>query len=99
MREIAGDILYVDLSERRAWREPVPHEDILKFLGGRGLNAHLLWKLTGPDTDPLGPENPLIFGTGLLSGTEAPCSGRTTVTCRSPATGWYLKTSGGGHWG
>ncbi|MBC7340175.1 MAG: aldehyde ferredoxin oxidoreductase family protein [Firmicutes bacterium] len=99
MREIAGDILYVDLSERRAWREPVPHEDILKFLGGRGLNAHLLWKLTGPDTDPLGPESPLVFGTGLLSGTEAPCSGRTTVTCRSPATGWYLKTSGGGHWG
>ncbi len=99
MREIAGDILYVDLSERRAWREPALHEDILNFLGGRGLNAHLLWKLTGPDTDPLGPDNPLIFGAGLLSGTEVPCSGRTTVTCRSPATRWYLKTSGGGHWG
>ncbi|WP_372529606.1 aldehyde ferredoxin oxidoreductase N-terminal domain-containing protein, partial [Alloalcanivorax venustensis] len=30
---------------------------------------------------------------------RAPSSGRTTVTCKSPATGLYLKTSAGGKWG
>ncbi|MEW6546545.1 MAG: aldehyde ferredoxin oxidoreductase family protein [Bacillota bacterium] len=99
MRDILGDILYVDLTERRSWREPVTPQRVLDFLGGRGINASLLWELLEPGTDPLGPANPLIFGTGLVTGTEAPSSGRTTVACRSPATGWYLKTSGGGHWG
>ena len=99
MRELAGDILHVDLSRRTSWVEPIPRDRITLFLGGRGLNATLLWDLLKPGADPLGPDNPLIFGTGLLTGTEAPSSGRTTVTCRSPATGFYLKTNGGGHWG
>lgn len=99
MREIAGDILHVDLSRRTTWVEPVAPDLVTRFVGGRGVNAALLWNLLKPGIDPLGPDNPLIFGTGLLTGTEAPSSGRTTVTCRSPATGWYLKTSGGGHWG
>ncbi len=99
MRELAGDILHVDLTRRVSWVEPVPPDMVTRFVGGRGVNVALLWELLPRGADPLGPDNPLIFGTGLLTGTEAPSSGRTTVTCRSPATGWYLKTSGGGHWG
>lgn len=99
MREIIGDILYVNLTERRAWRESVAADLVTEYLGGRGVNARLLWRLLQPGADGLAPNNPLIFGTGVLTGTEAPSSGRTTVTCLSPATGWYLKTSGGGQWG
>lgn len=96
---ISGRILHVDLERQVSWTESVPPELVATHIGGRGVNAALLWKLLKRGTDPLGPDNPLIFGTGLLSGTAAPSSGRTTVTCLSPATGWYLKTSGGGHWG
>lgn len=99
MRELAGDILHVDLGRGTTWVEPVTPDRVVHYIGGRGVNADLLWGLLKPGADPLGPGNPLIFGAGLLTGTEAPSSGRTTVTCRSPATGWYLKTSGGGHWG
>ncbi len=99
MRSLAGDILFIDLTERRVWREAVKKDDILNYLGGRGINSRYLWHLADAGIDPLGPDNPLIFGTGLLTGTAAPSSGRTTVTCKSPATNWYLKTSGGGHFG
>lgn len=99
MRRIAGDILHVDLTNKKTWIEPVRKEEVVKYLGGRGISAKLLFDLIKPDTDPLSPENVIIFGTGLLTGTPAPSSGRTTVTCLSPATGLYLKTNGGGYWG
>jgi len=96
---IAGKILHVDLSKRKIWTESVPEEWIHKFIGSRGVNAKILWDSMGSGIDPLGPENTLIFGTGTLSGTFAPTSGRTTVTCKSPTTHLYLKTNVGGHWG
>lgn len=96
---IAGNILYVDLTAGRTWAEPVRTELTRRFIGSRGVNAKLLWDLVKPGTAPLGPDNALIFGAGLLTGTEAPSSGRTTVTCKSPATNLYLKTNVGGSWG
>ncbi|HSW35535.1 MAG TPA: aldehyde ferredoxin oxidoreductase family protein [Candidatus Limnocylindrales bacterium] len=94
-----GDILHVDLNKKTWWKEFVKKDDLLLYLGGRGISAKILWDLVKPGTDPLGPENILIFGAGLLSGSAAPSSGRTTVTCLSPATGLYMKTSAGGYWG
>lgn len=95
-----GKILHIDLSTQNIWEEEFPVELGRKFLGGRGINAKLLWDIIEePGIDPLSPGNPLIFGTGTLTGTSAPSSGRTTVTCKGPATGLYLKTNMGGHWG
>lgn len=96
---IAGKILHVDLSGNKIWTEPIPEEWIYKFIGSRGVNAKILWDSVKPGIDPLGPGNVLIFGTGTLTGTFAPTSGRTTVTCKSPTTHLYLKTNVGGHWG
>lgn len=94
-----GQILHVDLTTREIWAEPLSESRVLKYLGGRGLNADVLWNSIEPGIDPLGPENLLIFGAGTLTGTHAPCSGRTTITCKSPATGLYLKSNVGGHFG
>jgi aldehyde:ferredoxin oxidoreductase len=100
MRDVGSQrILNVDLTSNRTWLEEVPGLELPRFLGGRGVAAKLLYKLVRPGINPLGPENPLIFGTGTLTGTSAPSSGRTSVTCKSPATGLYLKVSGGGHLG
>jgi aldehyde:ferredoxin oxidoreductase len=95
----AGTILHVDLSRKKILEEPLTRELGKAFLGGRGINAKLLWDNLAPGTDPLGPGNVLVFGAGSLVGTTAPSSGRTTVTCKGPATNLYLKTSMGGHWG
>jgi aldehyde:ferredoxin oxidoreductase len=92
-------ILNVELSSKRIWLEEVAREDLLLFLGGRGINAKLLYERVPAAIDPLGPDNVLIFGPGTLTGTSAPSSGRASITCKGPATGLYLKVSVGGHLG
>ncbi|UCC65071.1 MAG: hypothetical protein JSV36_08570 [Anaerolineae bacterium] len=92
-------ILHVDLTSGRIGTETVPIAEVVKYLGGRGISAKLLYEQLEPGIDPLGPENLMIFAPGTLAGTSAPCSGRTSVTCKGPATDLYLKTSVGGHWG
>jgi len=100
IREVASQrILNVDLTSNKTWVEEVPREELLRFLGGRGISAKLLYERVPGGVDPLGPENVLIVGPGTLSGTSAPSSGRTSVTCKGPATGLYLKVSVGGHLG
>ncbi len=97
--DINEKILYIDLGKKKSWTEPVLPELIRQYMGSRGINAYLLWKLVKPGIDPLGPDNPLIFGSGLLTGANAPMSGRTTVTCKGPATNVYLKANSGGAFG
>ena len=92
-------ILNVDLTRRKTWVEPVPEAELVKYLGGRGIAAKLLYERTVAGVDPLGPDNVMIFASGTLTGTNAPSSGRSSVTCKSPATGLYLKVSVGGHVG
>lgn len=92
-------ILHVNLTTGEILTETIQEKISKAFLGSRGINAKLLWDNVKPGIDPLGEDNVLIFGAGALSGTPAPCSGRTTITCKSPATGLYLKTNVGGHWG
>lgn len=92
-------ILHVDLTSGEHWTEDLAPAVRRKFLGARGVNAWLFWREARDGIDPLGPDNPLIFGAGLLTGTNAPCSGRTTVTTKSPVTNLGLKTNIGGGWG
>lgn len=92
-------ILNVDLTSGQTWVEDLPREELLRFLGGRGIAAKLLYQRVEGGIDPLGPENVLIFSTGTLTGTSAPSSGRSSMTCKGPATGLYLKVSVGGHLG
>ncbi len=68
---------------------PTPEQLIHAFLGGRGLNMHYLRQYLraagDPRTiDPFGPDNPLIFGAGLLTGTIAPNAARFNVSAKSP---------------
>jgi len=97
MYAYAGKILHVDLTAEKVREEPLSQERVKKLMGGRGVNAALLFELTKPGIDPLGEENILLFGTGALSGTCAPSSGRMTITAKGPATNLYLKSSVGGH--
>ena len=100
VRDIAAQrILNVDLTTGQVSTEEVSRRDLVRLLGGRGLAAKMLYEKVPAGMDPLGPENVLIWSTGTLSGTSAPSSGRTSVTCKGPATGLYLKVSVGGHLG
>ena len=77
----------VNLTDRTVEIKETPEELIRNFVGGRGLNMHYLYKYLKPQADPLGPDNVLILGTGILTGTLSPNSGRHSVTCKSPESG------------
>jgi len=59
------------------------------FLGGRGFAAKILWDELKPGTDPLSPENKLVFAAGPLTGFALPSSGKLVVAAKSPLTGGY----------
>ncbi|MHB9148919.1 MAG: aldehyde ferredoxin oxidoreductase family protein [Thermoleophilia bacterium] len=82
-----GITAYVDLTRRTVDVTETPPKATRAFLGGRGLNVATLLALLPPDADPLGPENVLVFGTGLLTGYPVPNSGRMNISARSPETG------------
>ncbi|MCR4397738.1 MAG: aldehyde ferredoxin oxidoreductase family protein [Firmicutes bacterium] len=95
----AGKILYVDLSGMRHWAEPLDVGLSERFIGGSGLAAPLLFKEAPPGTEPLSPDNALIFLTGPFTGTMIPTSGRHCVVTRSPLTLTWGECDAGGHWG
>jgi len=99
MKNPYGSILYVDLDKRASHKKEIPTEWKEKYIGGRGINVRLLFDEAKPGIDALSPENPLIFGTGLLSGTKAPCPARFNITAKSPLTGIVGDTNAGGHFG
>jgi len=74
----------LDLTRGEVEISETPPELVRAFMGGRGLNMYYLYKYLEPGIDPLSPENVLIIGTGLLTGTGAPNSGRHSITTRSP---------------
>ncbi|MBI2875044.1 MAG: aldehyde ferredoxin oxidoreductase family protein [Firmicutes bacterium] len=81
-----GRRLWVDLTTGTVEPESYPDADRLAYLGGRGLNSKVLYDHFTPGSDPLGPDNILIFGSGPVNGTLIPSSGRMTVTAASPLT-------------
>jgi aldehyde:ferredoxin oxidoreductase len=70
-----------------------------KFLGGMGFSCKILYDEVGVDVDPFSSENAVIFANGPLTGTQAPCSGRTEITTKSPLTGNIGSGNTGGLWG
>ncbi len=95
-------VLDFDLSEGKADVLRPSEEFALKYIGGRGYGAKLVydnlrrhdWKI-----DPLGPENILVIAPGPLTGCYLPSSGRNSFISISPATGIYGDSSMGGHFG
>jgi aldehyde:ferredoxin oxidoreductase len=92
-------ILVADLSKKEIKTINVEKRISTLFLGGSGYASHLLYELLDPTTNPLGPNNMLLFMTGPLTGTLAPCSGRHVVCGKSPITGLWGESHSGGHFG
>ena len=57
-------------------RAETPRQKLLET-GGRGLTSALVAEEVPASCHPLSAENKLVFAPGILTGTGAPCSGRT----------------------
>ena len=95
----AGKILEVDLSSGTIERVDLDRETAEKYIGGKGFGVHTLFHRLPAGTDPLAPDNILVFATGPLTGSAAPASGRLELCTKSPATGLWLDSNAGGSFG
>jgi aldehyde:ferredoxin oxidoreductase len=92
-----GVFLRVNLSKHKAIAESYDASLALNFIGGRGFAAKILWDQLDPGTDPLSPENKLVFAAGPLTGLGIPNSGKLVVAAKSPLTGGYGDGNMGSH--
>ncbi|RLG60310.1 aldehyde:ferredoxin oxidoreductase, partial [Candidatus Geothermarchaeota archaeon] len=87
-------VLYVDLSGKRFWVED--RSDLFeRYIGGTGVAINLLLEECPKKADPLGPENPIIFAIGPLTGLF-PLASKTVAMFKSPLTGNLGESHGGG---
>ena len=89
-------IAYINLSTGKIETKPIPMEIRKKYLGGRGLDAYLLYNHAPQGCDPLGPDNPLMISGGILTATCASATARTHIMAKSPLTGLLGSANMGG---
>ena len=94
-----GKILHVNLSTGKIFTERPPDDFYRLLIGGRAVVAYLLLRDMLAGSDPLGPDNLLIFAPGIFQGTNLPGSGRHGVGGKSPLTGAIASSEAGGWWG
>jgi len=95
-----GKTLRIDLSTGAITTE----DTIAKYkdvLGGAGIGYKVLWEEVPPGVKAFDPANRVIIGTGPLTGTGSPLSGRFSITSLWPNHREELPgtASIGGHWG
>ncbi|MFB0523047.1 MAG: aldehyde ferredoxin oxidoreductase family protein [Candidatus Bathyarchaeia archaeon] len=93
----AGTILRIDLTKNKISKTPSSEYTRL-FLGGRGVNAKLMFDESKPGVSAFDPENPIIIGAGALAGTGLLGMVKHVITTRSPEQvpeGFAFQCSGG----
>lgn len=78
-------ILRVNMKKLETNYEDLPEK--YQYLGGRGLTSTIVAEEVPPTCHPLGPHNKVVLAPGIVTGTNAPSSGRLSVGGKSPLTG------------
>lgn len=89
-------ILRVDLTNHTFREDSLDKSLIHDFIGGRGFGVKWLYDDLKAGTDPLSEDNEIIFLAGPLAGTPAQSFSRFKIFFKSPLTGTYFMSSGGG---
>ncbi|MBN2395384.1 MAG: aldehyde ferredoxin oxidoreductase, partial [Candidatus Atribacteria bacterium] len=92
-----GKILRINLTQKSYHTEEVPENVWKKFVGGSAFGAKVLLEETPPKVDPLSEENKIIFGVGIWQSDKNSGSGKWSVVTKSPLTGTFLDSCGGGN--
>jgi len=86
-------LMRLNMTDRSVTVEELPEQ--YKYLGGRGLTSTIIYNEVDPLCHPLGPNNKLVFGLGIVAGTAAPTSSRISVGAKSPLTGGIKEANAG----
>ncbi|NIS69550.1 MAG: aldehyde ferredoxin oxidoreductase [Proteobacteria bacterium] len=94
-----GKVLRIDLSTKKMDVETPSESFYRTHMGGGCLSLFYLLRELKPGIDPLGPENVLVFASGVLSGIPMSGMARFTVAAHSPLTGGFGESEAAGYWG
>jgi len=94
-----GQILRVDLTEKRAWKEQLDEATYKKYVGGVSIGAKYLCEEVPPGVEWSSPENRLIFMIGPLAGTRVSGSGTFCALSKGPMTNMAASTQANGFFG
>ncbi|MFW9849224.1 MAG: aldehyde ferredoxin oxidoreductase family protein [Candidatus Thorarchaeota archaeon] len=94
-----GKILRVNLTDEKFKIDKLPEDWIRQFIGGDGFAAKILYDEVPANSDPLADTNKLIIGTGPITGTLWPMSGRTVFVSKAAQTGIWGESHVGGFLG
>jgi aldehyde:ferredoxin oxidoreductase len=95
----AGYYLEADLTKGSLHKKEMEKEWARLYLGGTGVAAKILWDRTGPQTQPLSPDNVLVAATGPVTGVTFSPSGRMMFASKGPLTGIWSESHVGGFFG
>lgn len=84
------------MTRRKIVREPLQKDFARLYIGGSGIGSKFLYDMVPPEVEAFDPDNIVVVGGGPLSGTLAPGSGRVEIISKSPHTGIYGDSNGGG---
>lgn len=92
-----GKILKINLTNQQTDVMEISVDWYRDYIGGEGFAVKILYDHLEAGLDPYSEKNMLVFATGPLTGTKAPCSGRLCIGYKSPLTGTIGMTNVGGH--
>lgn len=93
-----GRLLRIDLTSHTSTTETFTDKEARTWYLGSGLAARHLYDSLDPAVDPLDPQSPLLWYSGLFTGGMLPATSKLCVCCRSPQTGIWNEATVGGHW-
>lgn len=89
-----GATVFIDLDRREVQRAYTPLRVTKALLAGRGANMFYLYRLLDEALEPLHPDIPLIFGSGVLTGI-VPSAARGNATSWAPESGVIMDSNAG----
>ena len=94
-----GKLVRIDLASRKVRVQELSEDFMVKYVGGRGWAARLLWDEARGVASAFDPGNKLLVFTGPLTGVPIPGACKVTVASISPATNIYGDSNVGGMFG
>lgn len=81
-----GKVLQIDLTDKQVESIKLDDKFYRRYIGGACLAAYFLLKNLKPKTDPLSPDNILIFSTSPITGVDCAGTAMHNVITKSPLT-------------
>src|SRR3990172_1286399 len=89
-------LLRINLTEKKYLVEDIPDAVFERYLGGKGLGAHLLMENIPWNADPLSADNRIVFAVGPVTDTRVWSNSRYGVFSKSPLTKFFGESYAGG---